>query len=119
MRLPLKPETRAAMLRALVGVVADAKGTAHHLSRFEIPMGGKTGTAQVVSLGSRCVGQSCEDHAWFVGFAPAESPKIVVAVLVENGGHGSSAAAPLAGEIMKAYLNSLRGNDATQMAHKF
>jgi penicillin-binding protein 2 len=44
------------------------------------------------------------DHAWFVAFAPVESPKIAVAVLVEHMGHGGSAAAPLAKEIIEAYV---------------
>ncbi|MCZ6732114.1 MAG: penicillin-binding transpeptidase domain-containing protein, partial [Gammaproteobacteria bacterium] len=44
------------------------------------------------------------DHALFIGFAPAEDPQIAVAVVVENGGHGSSAAAPIARELMDAYL---------------
>lgn len=89
---------------ALAGVVSDPEGTAHRLSLLNIPMGGKTGTAQVISLGKGCRGGGCSDHAWFVAFAPVENPTIAVAVLVENGGHGSSAAAPLAGEIIKTYL---------------
>ena len=44
------------------------------------------------------------DHALFVAFAPAEAPRIAVAVIVENGGHGSSAAAPIARKMMDAYL---------------
>ncbi|WHE06364.1 penicillin-binding transpeptidase domain-containing protein [Thermoanaerobacterium thermosaccharolyticum] len=55
----------------------------------------KTGTAENPQ------GQA---HAWFVGFAPAENPKIVVAVIVENGGAGGAVAAPIAREIMKAYM---------------
>ena len=47
-----------------------------------------------------------EDHAWFVGFAPVEAPEIVVVALVEHGGHGGSAAAPLVKEVMKVYFKS-------------
>src|SRR3989344_3564357 len=89
---------------ALVGVVAEPGGTAHRLSVLKIPMGGKTGTAQVVALGKSCAGGKCGDHAWFVAFAPAENPTIAISVVIEHGGHGSPAAAPLAGELIKAYL---------------
>ena len=89
---------------ALVGVVSSEAGTAHRLAALQIPMGGKTGTAQVVRLDNGCRGGACEDHAWFVAFAPAEHPKIAIAVLVEHGGHGSTAAAPIVGEIIKTYL---------------
>lgn len=100
----LSPEILKLVKEALVGVVGNPEGTAHRLSLLGIPMGGKTGTSQVVSLGKDCRGDRCEDHAWFVAFAPAEDPKIAVAVVVEHGGHGSSGAAPLAGEIIKEYL---------------
>lgn len=100
----LKPEILERMKQALIGVVGEPGGTAQRLSALKIPMGGKTGTAQVVSLGKTCAGDACRDHAWFVAFAPAKNPEIAVAVLVENGGHGSSGAAPLAGELIKIYL---------------
>lgn len=124
MKVAIKKETRKKMIEALAGVIANERGTAHHLSRFNIPMGGKTGTAQVVSLGRGCAGGGCGDHAWFVAFAPVENPKIVISILVENGGHGSSAAAPLAGELIKTYLESVekpkgeKENEA-QVARKF
>ncbi len=102
----LDPKILEQVKEALVGVVGNSEGTAHRLSLLQIPMGGKTGTAQVVSLGKGCVSNSCEDHAWFVAFAPAENPVIAVAVLVEHGGHGSSAAAPLAGDLIKTYLET-------------
>jgi penicillin-binding protein 2 len=44
------------------------------------------------------------DHAWFVAFAPAEEPRIAVAVLVEHGGHGASGAGPIAREMIRTYL---------------
>ncbi|MDO8526904.1 MAG: penicillin-binding protein 2 [Deltaproteobacteria bacterium] len=101
----LSPEVIEEVKKGLVGVVAEPEGTAHRLSALKIPMGGKTGTAQVVSLGKSCRGNACLDHAWFVAFAPVENPKIAVAVLVEHGGHGGATAAPLAAELIKAYLN--------------
>ena len=45
-------------------------------------------------------------HSWFIGFAPANNPKVAVAVIVENGGYGASAAAPIAGKIIKQALNN-------------
>jgi penicillin-binding protein 2 len=70
----------------------------------------KTGTAQVFSLGQNqrynaaSVAERLRDHALFIAFAPADDPKIAIAVLVENGGHGGSAAAPIARRIFDAYL---------------
>ena len=72
--------------------------------------GGKTGTAQVVAMkqgekyDEKRVTERHRDHALFIAFAPAESAKIALAVLVENGGHGSSAAAPIARTVLDFYL---------------
>lgn len=63
---------------------------------------GKTGTADY----NLANGESAKPHSWFIGFAPANNPKIAVAVIVENGGYGASAAAPIAGKIIKQALNS-------------
>jgi penicillin-binding protein 2 len=71
---------------------------------------GKTGTAQAFSVAQNSryvekdVAERLRDHSWFIAFAPADDPKIAVAVLVENGGFGASAAAPIARKIMDAYL---------------
>jgi penicillin-binding protein 2 len=70
---------------------------------------GKTGTAQVFTVArsaslSAKVEERLKDHAWFIAFAPVEAPRIAVAVLVENGGFGASAAAPIARKVMDAYL---------------
>jgi cell division protein FtsI/penicillin-binding protein 2 len=62
---------------------------------------GKTGTADY----NLANGQSAKPHSWFIGFAPASNPKIAVAVIVENGGYGASAAAPIAGGVIKQALN--------------
>jgi penicillin-binding protein 2 len=74
---------------------------------------GKTGTAQVIRApeddeeGDQSeVPYKFRDHAWFVAYAPAEAPEIVVTVLVEHGGHGGSAAAPLARQVMEAYFKN-------------
>ena len=71
--------------------------------------GGKTGTAQVYSLRARSttrrkVDERLRDHAWFIAYAPADQPKIAIAVLVENGGFGAQAAAPIARKVLDYYL---------------
>lgn len=91
--------------RSMVGVVEDKRGTGHAAALPEeskIRVGGKTGTAQVSSRES---GVTVEDHAWFAGFGPAEDPEIVVVALVENGGHGGVAAAPIARQVFMQYFN--------------
>ena len=72
--------------------------------------GGKTGTAQVYTVAqnakynAKALPETLRDHAWFIAFAPAEAPKIAVAVLVENAGFGASNAAPIARKVMDTYL---------------
>jgi len=92
--------------KAMHGVVTEIHGTAHaHLWRLPWDMAGKTGTAQVVSMpqdGSESnSSDKHKDHAWFIGYAPYKAPQIAVAVLVEHGGHGGSAAAPVAAAIVR------------------
>src|SRR5579862_1155797 len=71
---------------------------------------GKTGTAQVYTVAqnekynANTVPERLRDHAWFVAFAPADAPRIAVAVLVENAGFGASNAAPVARKVLDAYL---------------
>jgi penicillin-binding protein 2 len=71
---------------------------------------GKTGTAQVFTVAQnakyneKVVPETLRDHAWFVAFAPAEAPRIAIAVLVENAGFGATSAAPVARQVMDAYL---------------
>ncbi len=71
---------------------------------------GKTGTAQVFTVAQnaryneKTVAERLRDHAWFIAFAPADAPRIAICVLVENGGFGASAAAPIARRVMDAYL---------------
>jgi penicillin-binding protein 2 len=73
-------------------------------------MAGKTGTAQVIAIkqgekyDSKKVSEYNRDHAWFIAFAPADKPRIALAVLAENGGHGGSTAAPIARKVMDYYL---------------
>jgi penicillin-binding protein 2 len=57
--------------------------------------------------------ENARDHAWFIAYAPVENPKIAVAVLVEHGGHGGSAAAPIARRVIEEYLK----NAESKMVH--
>jgi penicillin-binding protein 2 len=108
----IKPEHLELVKKALVGVVNQAHGTGSKARLKDILVAGKTGTAQVVALRKEGASKREEDipvelrdHAWFVAIAPASAPEIAVAVLIEHGGHGGSAAAPIAREIMEAYFN--------------
>jgi len=95
------------VINGMYGVVNENGGTAHRAHIDGVTVGGKTGTAQVVSLGITEQSKDekkFQDHAWFVAAAPMEAPEIAVAVLVEHGGHGGSAAAPLAKQVIEAYL---------------
>lgn len=94
---------------AMVGVVNDPRGTGHSAKLrpdLLFKVGGKTGTAQVVSLDLSSKGGDFGDHAWFAGYAPADDPQIVAVALVENGGHGGAAAAPLVRSVIEAYFDS-------------
>ncbi len=86
---------------ALIDVVEKPNGTAYRI-KSEIKIGGKTGTAQVMSEEKRK--KYIKEHSWFVGFAPAENPEYVCAVIVENAGHGSEVAAPIAKELLTFQL---------------
>jgi penicillin-binding protein 2 len=95
------------LIQALTGVVQDPGGTAHKIALKGISMGGKTGTAQVVgydTYGRKAKSHKTEDHAWFVAFAPSQNPEIAVSVVVEHGGHGGVAAAPVAQAVIKKYF---------------
>ncbi len=84
----------------MVSVVQNGSGKAAKVSGVDVA--GKTGTAQVAA--------GVPDHTWFTGFAPADNPKIAVAVFIKNGGGtGGEKSAPIAAEIMKAYLNAHGG----------
>jgi penicillin-binding protein 2 len=108
----LKPTTMEFLRRAMTGVVQDPGGTGKAARLPGILVGGKTGTAQVVRMADnelrnrdlKSVPYEYRDHAWFVCFAPAEAPRIVVAVLVEHGGHGGSASAPLARQVLEEFF---------------
>lgn len=107
------PEHWKLVIDAMVDVVHSGRGTATRIS-YGLPfhIAGKTGTAQVFtvkqnqSYKTMKVDKKLQDHALFIAFAPAEDPKIAVAVLVENGGHGGSVAAPIARDVITRYLET-------------
>jgi penicillin-binding protein 2 len=105
------PANWDAIIEGMVGVTSGPRGTAVVASRgAPYRIAGKTGTAQVFTVGQTEkykeseVAERLRDHALFIAFAPAEAPKLAVAVLVENGGHGSSVAAPIARALFDAWL---------------
>lgn len=104
----IKPAHIKLIKDALHGVVAGEKGTGRIARSDLVSIGGKTGTTQVVGGGmdEKDIPEKFRDHAWFVAFAPVDGPRIVVSVFVEHGGHGSTAAAPIAGKIIEAFYKS-------------
>jgi len=110
-RLPISQANLKILKDALKGVVNENGGTGWPARIPGVNVAGKTGTAQVIRLKENTPRRKPQDtpyeqrdHAWFVGFSPAENPEIAVAVLVEHGGFGAEGAAPVAREVMKAYL---------------
>jgi penicillin-binding protein 2 len=111
-KIPLCPENLTIIREALHGVVNEPRGTGR-IARFRgTTVSGKTGTAQVISLREDVEEEDLpyeyRDHAWFVAYAPTDNPVISVVVLVEHGGHGASAAAPIAREVMRKYLTIIK-----------
>ena len=107
-RLPISDHTLQLVREGLFKAVNDRHGTAWRSRLDGVAMCGKTGTAQVVGRrddGADGEGEPIKDHAWFVAYAPREDPRIAVAVIVEHGEHGSSAAAPVAAEMIRFYLS--------------
>ena len=102
-------KTFAVLREALKGVVLETHGTGGAARSSITQIAGKTGTAQVASLAQssrKSRAPHLEDHAWFVAFAPIDTPRIAVTVLVEHGGHGGSAAAPIAKQVIETYLGT-------------
>jgi penicillin-binding protein 2 len=108
-RVNISKETISFIKDALVAVVNNKKGTGRGARLEGVLVAGKTGTAQVISkkvdIDDKDVPIEFKDHAWFVCFAPAEKPQIVVTVFIENGGSGGKVAAPIAKEIIKKFFN--------------
>ncbi len=99
------------VLEAMKNVVYGVHGTARGIRRnLKYTIAGKTGTAQVFGIAQDAeykkeeIAKKLQDHALFIGYAPYENPRIAVALIVENGGHGGSAAAPIVRKVMDQYL---------------
>jgi penicillin-binding protein 2 len=93
--IALAPETWRVLREGMRGVVQEPGGTGGLARVKGVESGGKTGTAQ---------NPHGKDHAWYIGFAPYDHPRIAIAVLVENAGFGGSFAAPIAGMCIEQYL---------------
>ena len=108
--LNIDPKDLDLVRRAMIAVTQPG-GTAVYASLgAPYKIAGKTGTAQVIAMkqgekyDAKKVDERLRDHAWFIAYAPADKPRIALAVLVENGGHGGGTAAPIARKVLDYYL---------------
>ena len=94
------------------GVVNEPDGTTSGSVKLQnIDFSGKTGTAQVESFElQNKLGKKLKENGWFVGYAPRRNPEIVVAALVQGGGWGSTSAAPIVRDVVKAYYDKKNGH---------
>ena len=108
--LELHPEHLELVKRAMTAVTLPGGTAAYAGSGASYSFAGKTGTAQVIGIkqGEKYVAKDISernrDHAWFIAFAPADKPRIALAVLAENAGHGGSVSAPIARKVIDYYL---------------
>ncbi len=118
-RIPLKQQNIDVIKNAMVGVMRE--GTASKVfANAGYTSGGKTGTAQVIAIkknekyNASKIDERHRDHSLFTAFAPADKPRIAIAIIVENGGFGATAAAPIVKEALDYYLLGKRANGARQ-----
>jgi len=108
--LHIPPEHLSLVKRAMTEVLKPGGTAVGAFMGVQYTVGGKTGTAQVVGMkqgekyDAKKISEYNRDHAWFIAFAPADKPRIALAVLAENGGHGGSTAAPIARKVLDYYL---------------
>ena len=106
-RLPLKRENVEFIKRAMAGVNKEGTG-ARAFAGVTYTVGGKTGTAQVIAMGAKYeehkIAERHRDHSLYIAFAPVESPRIALAVIIENGGFGARAAAPVARTVLDYFM---------------
>jgi len=107
----LNPRNLNTIIQAMISVVHSPYGTARRIGQgIEYHIAGKTGTAQVFTVKqeeeyhAEKVTKKLRDHALFIAFAPADAPRIAIAVIAENAGHGGTIAAPIARHIIERYL---------------
>jgi len=109
-RITLNPDNVEIVKRGMVDVTLPGGTAASVGANAGYSIAAKTGTAQVIGIkqnekyNEHTINERHRDHALFIAFAPAEDPTIALAVIVENGGHGGSAAGPIARKVMDYYL---------------
>jgi penicillin-binding protein 2 len=115
-----EPQHWDEVIGGMESVMHGLKGTARHVGLgLDFRMAGKSGTAQVYTLGedekynADEIEERLRDHSLFIAYAPVEEPKIAVAVIIENGGGGSSVAAPVAKEVIVNHLQNLSSEQDT------
>ena len=111
-RADISEKTLLVIQEALMGAVNEPRGTGYASALKQVKVAGKTGTAQVVRMAAdfkkgdmNRMPIKFRDHAWFAAYAPFEDPRIAVAVLVEHGGYGGAAAAPIARKVIEKYFD--------------
>ncbi|AEK63939.1 penicillin-binding protein 2 [Collimonas fungivorans] len=120
-RIPLKQENIDFIKKAMVGVTHEGTGRAI-FAGAGYESGGKTGTAQVLGIkqgekyDKRHNNTRLADNAWYTAFAPADKPRIAIAVIVENGGFGAAAAAPIVRKALDFYMLGKRPGDSGKAA---
>jgi len=120
--VPLNPKWVSLVKAAMVDVTKPGGTAARAGAGAAYVFAGKTGTSQVIAMkqdekyDAKKVSERFRDHALFIAFAPAGEPKIALAILVENGGHGSSTAAPIARHVLDYYLLGKRPEKAPALS---
>jgi penicillin-binding protein 2 len=122
-RIPLKQENIDFIKDAMVGVTSEPGATAYRaFTNAGYTVGGKTGTAQVVAIKANekynlnTLAERLRDNALFTAFAPADKPRIAIAMVVENAGFGGAVAAPIARKVLDYYLlGKLPAKDTTKV----
>ena len=115
--IPITPENWETITDAMAATTVTGTAAASHLEGIDFA--GKTGTAQIVNHsigGNNLLTGNARANAWFVGMAPRRNPDIVVVVLAEHGGWGSDAAAPLAAQVINAFVTKQRRRDGNLRA---
>jgi len=115
-RIKLKPENIEVIKQAMIGVTKEGT-SARSFANAPYSSGGKTGTAQAAAMSKNVkydaskIAERLRDHSLYIAFAPADKPKIALAVIVENAGFGAAAAAPIARMAMDYYLTGKRPDE--------
>jgi penicillin-binding protein 2 len=109
-RIPLNPENIDIVRRGMIAVTLPGGTAAAVGANAPYSIAAKTGTAQVIGIkqnakyNASSIDERHRDHALFIAYAPADDPKIAIAVIVENGNHGGTTAGPIARKVMDYYL---------------